>query len=331
MNAKVWAAAFAGLVVGMGIGWVAKPSGAATTETTAGPVEVADAASRPHRPAAAERDDPSLAAKIAERPSETESIRGLEDLDPEMRRQIEEAQEKQAQLMKRGLQSKFDLRIARLVESLGLDAGQEKLLRDYVENRLEGIDASTLGGMSGMPDEEKLAELAALLRGDGIVDELSPHLNDEQRDSLDAVTERERRNSVEARALKQLSRLQGTLDLDETQRDEVYGVLMEDADSWLDRQSDADFVMREMMSTMGVEMELGDMDMSAMMEMHHADDPAEVMQQMREEMARQREAKVERLSGILDEDQLDRYRQSLENQGGMMNMMIDAAETGEGE
>jgi hypothetical protein len=143
-------------------------------------------------------------------------------------------------------------------------------------------------------------------------------------------------SKIESRAMKDLAKLQQTLDLSEDQKQKVYDVLMEDAVKSLASQSDADFVTRSMMSSMGVEMDLGDMDMGSVMTLHTDSedaptDRASMIKQMKENRQKKIDAKVERLAPVLDESQQQQYRKSLENKGGMFNMMIQGVEAGTSE
>lgn len=325
MRASTLVSGLVGMVIGGGLGWVLKPApeGAEALAAEAGGARI----ERPDRPAPS-RATAEASPKIEVRP---EDGAGDDEIDPEVRGQMEEAQRQQREVMMRGIRSKFDLRISRIVEELGLDEQQEAELRAYVDGQLEGVDMASMMNMAGPGNAEKITELATVLRGDGIAGHLDPHLSDEQREGLEAMQVRQRETAVESRALKELSKIQGSLDLSDEQKDQVYTVLVDDAGAWLDNQSDGDFVAREMMSSMGMEMDFGDMDMGAFAEMEGPGDRREVMLRMREEVEQRREQKIERMRPILSGIQLERYRRSLESQGGMFNMMIDNEIENEGE
>lgn len=329
VNAQAWTTGLLGIAIGIAIGWGIKPSEERGIVSSSGEGAMAGKTSPRPDPARAGDDDPSLAARASDRRTGARVVTDLDDMDPEMLRQIEEAQAKQAEVIKRGLRSKLEHRIARIVEELGLTDAQAQALKTHVETTLESFDGGMLEGMDGPPDPEKIGALAALLKGEGLAEVLGAALSGDQRQGLEGVLERERRNNIEARALKDLSKLQRTLDLEPGQRDQVYAVLMDDAEEWLGRQSDTDLVMREMMSGMGMEMDFGDMDMSMVFGQDtDTTDPAEMMRRMRDAQEQQLEARVERLRPVLDEPQLERYRESLESQGGLFQMMIDETEEG---
>jgi len=254
-----------------------------------------------------------------------------EEMDPETKKRIEESQSRQTEMVKKRLGDKFDMQITAMVKELGLNASQEKALRAFYAEQLEKVDFAN--GMSAMGDADKMKEMAAALRGDGLNDAMKNVLSADQMEGLEAMQERKQNSKIESRAMKDLAKLQQTLDLSEDQKQKVYDVLMEDAEKSLESQSDADYVTRSMMSSMGVKMDLGDMDMGSVMSLHTdgedaPTDRASMIKQMKENRQKKIDAKVERLAPVLDESQQQQYRKSLENKGGMFNMMLQGVEAG---
>ncbi len=255
----------------------------------------------------------------------------MDDMDPETKKKTEGSQFAQIDMVKKRLAGQFDMKIAAMVKELGLNASQEKSLRAFYAEQLEKVDFAE--GMSGMGDPEKMKEMAAALRGDGLSDAMQNILSDDQMEGFEVMQERKKNSKIESRAMKDLSKLQQTLDLTDDQKDKVYGVLIEDAEKSIESQSDADYVARAIMSSMGVEMDLGDMDMGSIMSFGIDDetnptDRAAAIQKMKEYHQNRIDSKVERLSSVLDETQQQQYRKSLENKGGMFNMMMQGLEAG---
>lgn len=245
------------------------------------------------------------------------------DIDPEMQKAMSEGQKRQTDMMKKRINDQFDTKIAAMVKELGLNAQQEKALREFYAEQLKKIDMSDIANADAVP--EKIKEMAAALRGDGLNDFMKSHLTEDQLAGLDAYQERKKKNKIESTALKDLAKLQQNLDLSQEQKDDVYGILMEDAEKRMSEQSDADFVTRSVMSSFGMEMDLGDMDMGKLMQIGEGGgevDQATMIQQMKEDREKQIDAKVERLAPVLNETQQAQYRKSLESQGGMLNMML---------
>mgnify|MGYP000288907090 CR=1 FL=1 len=82
-----------------------------------------------------------------------------------------------------------------------------------------------------------------------------------------------------------------------------------------------------MMSNMGLDIDLGDMDMGSLMGMNPEgenapQDPAAMLKKIQEDRQTKIDAKVQRLAPLLSESQQQQYRKSLESQGGMMNMLL---------
>lgn len=232
-------------------------------------------------------------------------------------------------MMRNQLKKKFDMRIDSMIAELGLDADQEKALRAYFDKQLDILSSTDPQKM--MSDPDSMAKLAAAMRGDDLAEAMSEHLTDEQKEGLEAMQLRKKKNKIDGIAMKDLSKIQQALDLTDEQRDEVYNILIEDAETKLENESDANVVMNGMMSSMGIDMDMGDMDMGAMMQLDPSQnntpaDQSSIIAQMKEQRARQIDAKVERMAPALNETQLRQYRNHLENKGGMFNMMIQGME-----
>jgi hypothetical protein len=135
--------------------------------------------------------------------------------------------------------------------------------------------------------------------------------------------------------MQDLARIQQALDLNDDQRDAVYNVLVEDAEKSIAAKSDASVVMDGMMKSMGFEMDMGEIDMGSLMQMDFEQDgdvdQASVIAKMKEDRVRKIDAKVERMAPVLNEAQLDQYRNHLESKGGMFNMMIQGMGGGGGQ
>ncbi len=259
-------------------------------------------------------------------------------MDPETKKMMDEVQKKQKEMVQKRQKEEFDIRIAAMVKELGLDANQEKALRAFFDKQLKVLDEGDVMSMGG--DAESMKKLAAALRGDGLNDAMQDVFTDDQMEGLEAMQGRKKNRMIESHAMKDLAKLQGTLDLADDQKDEVYTILVEDAEKALDEQSDANFVMKDMMSSVmggtGIEMDMGDMDFSSLMALESGGeesfvDKANIIQKMKDDHQKKINAKVERLAPVLNETQLEQYRKSLENKGGMFKMMMQGMESEESE
>ena len=315
------------ITLGFAAGWIIKPETTVTEteETTTRPASRATATSNESRSSDVEKP------RSTKRSSVTVKRSGADrEIDPATKKQIEEAQSKQTEIVKKRLSDKFDMQITAMVKELGLNASQETALRAFYAEQLEKVDFE--GGMSSVGDPEKTREMAAALRGDGLNDAMENVLSADQMEGLETMQERKKNNEIESRAMKDLSKLQQSLDLSEDQKQKVYDVLMQDAQKKLAAQSDADYVTRAMMSNMGIEMDLGDMDMGSVMTLHTdgenaPTDRASIIQKMKDDRQKRIDEKVARLAPVLNETQQQQYRKSLESQGGVLNMMIQGMDS----
>ncbi|NWK55097.1 hypothetical protein HW115_05715 [Verrucomicrobiaceae bacterium N1E253] len=312
------------LALGFSAGWLAKPA-----TTTAPPEEDPAPVTRANKKASPK----SVATTPDTRPrtrSSVEVYSSDDELDEETKQQINEAQSRQQKMVRDQLKKKFDLKIAAMVEELGLDAEQEKALRDFFEQQLDVLSESNPMEMAS--DPEAMKKLAAAMRGDGLNEHMANHLSEEQIDKLEAFETRQKKNKTEGMAMKDLAKIQQALDLSEEQRDAVYGILVEDAAKNLENQSDTTVVMDGMMKSMGMEMDLGDMDFDGLMQLDPAQnngepiDQSSVIAKMKEDRTKKIDAKVERMAPVLNENQLKQYRSHLESKGGLFNMMIQGME-----
>lgn len=304
--------------LGFAASWLIKPDTVATTEAVA-------PSRPPSRATSASTPNADQARLSSRRDAAHREMRPSREIDPERTKAMEEAQNRQAEMVRKRLADKNELNIVAMVKELGLNASQEKALRAFYAEQMEKIALD--GGIEAFSDAAKMKEIAAALRGDGLNDAMQNTFSAEQMKNLEAMQERKKNNKIESMAMRDLSKLQQSLDLSEDQKQKVYDVLMEDAEQSISSQSDTDYVTRTMMSNMGLDIDLGDMDMGSLMGMspegeNAAQDPAAMLKKIQEDRQTKIDAKVQRLAPLLSESQQQQYRKSLESQGGMMNMLL---------
>ena len=302
------------LVIGFAVGWLAKPA----KETPQDDNVRVIAARTPSRSA-----DPSSAPRQA-RPAQRSGVTARKAspggaMDPgtvELMR--EESRKRENKMMRKIYAGKFDARIVAIVKELGLSAVQEKALRTFFDGQLEKIDMSAAETVSpGNVDSEELKRTVAAMRGDGLNEFMKDHLTGVQMEALETFQERQRNNKIESHALKGYARLQD-LNLSDDQRDKVYNLLVEDAEKRLASQSDLDFLSRSMMSGIGVEADLGDIDIGSVI--GHAEGGGSEAHgawlKRRDELRKKMiDMKVARLAPVLNEAQQQQYRKILEDKG----------------
>lgn len=317
------------LTLGFAVAWFAKPSAPEEANDPNPTRSTRKATPRSHSESNQTAEQRSRASK-ASVSSSVKIVSSEDELDEETKKQIEQAQSRQQKMMRNSLKKKFDMRIDAMVAELGLDANQEKALRDYFDKQLDIL--SSADPQTAMTDPEAMAKMAAAMRGDGLTEAMADHLSEDQQAGLEAMQARKKKNKIEGMAMKDLSKIQQNLDLTDDQRDEVYNILIEDAETKLENESDTNVVMNGMMKSMGIDMDLGDMDMGSMMQLDPAQndgevDPANAIAQIQEQRANNINAKVERMAPVLNETQLKQYRNHLESSGGMLNMMMQGMQT----
>jgi len=312
------------IALGFSAGWLAKPD-TATTETT----QTNKQSKRPSAATASSSEKPTPRTRQRSH-AEVKTITSAEELDPETQKQIEKSQERQKKMMREQLGKKFNLKIATMVKELGLDATQEKALRAFFDKQLDLLSSSN--PMENISDPDSMKKMAAAMRGDGLDDYMKDFLSEEQMEGLDTFQKRQQKNKIEGKALKDLSTIQQVLDLTDDQRDSVYNVLVEDAEKSIANQSDANVVMGGMMKSMGLDMDMGEMDMGSLIALELPEnqeeevDKVSIITKMKDDRAKKIDTKVERMASVLDDAQLKQYRNHLESKGAMFNMMIQGIE-----
>lgn len=310
------------LGIGFATAWFVKPSSEATD------LAQNDAAQKSNRKASARGASDKPAARPSRKPSSSSRVqRSDEELSPEMQKSMQEAQDREKERARVAMKKKFDQRIANIVRELGLNGDQEKALRAFFDKKLDQLDIDDPEEL--MNDPAKLKEMADAMRGKGMREHMKEFLSEDQLVKLDALEKRKHKNKVEGRAMKDLAKLQQNMDLTEDQKNDVYGVLLRDAEDSVKNQSDADLLMRSYMEGMGMGIDMGDEDLGVIMQLQSLGDdanPLEAIKEIQAERQKTIDARVENMAAVMDESQLKQYRSHLENQGGMMRMMMQGIE-----
>jgi len=171
--------------------------------------------------------------------------------------------------------------------------------------------------------------VAAALRGEGVIDFMQDILSEDQMRGLIEFQEKKKVSKIESKALKDFAKLQQSIDLSDEQKDEVYTLLYDDVEKSLNSQSDADFVTQSMMSSMGVDLGMGELDMNSIMSGTDGEEAprnrADILQRIKESHQNKIDRKVAHLAPVLNETQQQQYRKSLESKGSMLQMLLKGA------
>jgi hypothetical protein len=282
-------------LTGFSAGWLLKPAGEAVA---AGPSAPESAGTRSAAPGgkSRERDDRPLILKA----------RGSGEMaaDPER---------VSAQVaFERGFGSATEraenARLSRLTEALGLSPEQQATMEVLLANRRDGFRDLNGGGLSPseMVDQAARAE-------QGFEQQVAKLLDPEQADAFAALREREKANSIESKAQRDLADLIGQIDLSSDQRDQALEALRGGSAEAIDKLPAGWSLMNEAFSKLGgahamVLEEMGefmgdDAVMGDTQEFHRR-----LVQSKRDAMERS----LAKLAPILTPGQLAQYRSTLE-------------------
>ena len=198
-------------------------------------------------------------------------------------------------------------RIAKLVDKLGLDASQEAKLRDYFKQQAEATKV-TVG------DDGKSVQMTQRNDGKSLDDFLKDLLTDSQEQDYTKMKETERDQRVEARTLREMASLTQAVELRPEQRDAVYAILQEQARG--DESAPGPKMLNAGMLAPPMEAGGEGSSVDAVMSFRMAGSDAfgsdeSAIEQARQPHQAQIDEKVNSMSGVLDEKQLEQYRASL--------------------
>jgi len=166
----------------------------------------------------------------AERQRAEAAVRALTQARLEIVELTEDGDPDEEATPERGLSARIGERVRQQAEQqaftlkrrLGLDdataAQVDDLLAAHAEDRLAQVRARFSGEAAPPPRETTLR------------DDLAALLSDEQLAEYDAIMETQRQGQLETMASAQLAQLSTSLDLDEAQKDAVYGALYRDSE-----------------------------------------------------------------------------------------------------
>lgn len=307
------------LGIGIAIGWVAKPSSAdensAAKTTVAAKTEETVSKPSPSAP-------PPAAVPPGKRALREPSVKKPSNMPSEA--DMERAKKMQGEMTKAMVErqrTKFEQHLKRLEESVGLTADQKAKMTAWLDERMKKIgdvDFTKAESMSGLTDL-----MGGGLSNKTLEDELAKSLTAEQQTALTAFKEKDLQTKVDSAALKNLSQLQGIIEFEEGQRDEVYKVLTAAAEEKLLKAEEKPDPTALFTEGMGIEMDPYDLGLQSAMSEAMEDmvkpgantDQKQIARSMREIIDKRINDKVEKLRPVLNEKQLDQYRAELKAKG----------------
>lgn len=300
-------------VMGVAVGWVSRgipqsQSDGSPDQTMAqSPAKVSSAT-----PSGNESSAPSpIPGKRAIR--ETSPKKKSVVFDPDSK-EAKEMQERVGKMMANRKRTALEQRITKLAESLNLTEDQKSKLMAWVDDRVGKLETSN------MMDPTASAEALKAASDTGLDEKLAENLTEDQKAAFAGFKEREKQTKIDSMALKSLSQLQGVIDFEEGQRDEVYKILSESAEERLQKSASSPLSEMSMMGDFGVDIDpygLGIQE--AMQESFKPEEMAKNPEGWRTSMQgiidKCINEKVEKLRPVLNDKQLEQYRAELKNKG----------------
>jgi len=155
-------------------------------------------------------------------------------------------------------------------------------------------------------------------------DQLASFLTNDQKAALADFKEREFRDQVDAFALKSLSHLQGIIQLEDHQRDEVYKLLSTGAEASVREESENYDMAKLLNEGLGIEVNPDPYDLRIMQAIANFTELPEApsdrehwVKNLGETIEKRIDAKVEQLRPALNDRQLEQYRTELEGFGNI--------------
>lgn len=216
--------------------------------------------------------------------------------------------------------SGFEQTRKHLVTDLGLDAAQNEELAKIFTRREKELGILLAASGETEDDRENFKQICAIIRNKGLREDLAGVLSGPQLAAFDEMEEKRERETVEARAYRDMSEINAVVQLTESQKQEVLGVLTEHAPQKVEMEADARAYLslhygplaNEMLSSSFrglTNMISGDM----MAGRANLDiDSAEYSKLAEAKKAERIEDELSTLRDVLDEEQLARYREHLE-------------------
>jgi Spy/CpxP family protein refolding chaperone len=311
------------LCLGIGFGaaklLVQKPEGPESKEIQKSPSTISG---DPKRSA-----DPSGEIAKSNRPEPSAIILNDKEADPngeDIRQRFRSGQDRFRKMIAERQKNKEEAKIQKLVDRLGLTDAQADQLRAYFAKNREELEALMADGDG---DWRKMRELTKSLGDDALDAALADILTDDQKTAYEEMKQRDLANKVEARAYRDLATIQGILDLNPEQKDQVYEILHKDAAQRVESNREANAIVTTITEGFGLDINPEDLGIGFSGAIQSfvnraedgeqpSEDRGEILQAMRDNRQQEIDNKVELLAPVLDDGQEDAYRTHLETRGG---------------
>ena len=217
--------------------------------------------------------------------------------------------------------AKLEQQIVRLDEKLQLTTAQKSGLTAWLDDQMKKMESMDLSDPASFV---KLPELAGSITNEALENQLSTTLTADQQAALTDFKENDLHLKVDAMALKGLSKLQGIIEFEDGQRDEVYKILTKNAEATALAQSKKPDMTKMFTDGMGIEIDPYDLGLQQAMndsmtemgkEGEASPDQAQIAKKRREVIDKRIEEKITQLRPVLNDKQLALYREELKSKG----------------
>lgn len=258
-------------------------------------------------------------------------------IDPD---ELESRREEFEDAMKERQMTRLTDKMAKWGAALGLDEGQKEKLVEISGAQIEELE--TLAAAAEGDDPAAMSTAAkramAIMSGRALEESMAEILTPEQKTRYDEFGARQNASRAEARALRQIATLQEDLMLTNEQRNDVYGLVYDDALKQVEGDSDVTSMIEQFTSESGVSLDpsvqgmISSLANRGLEELASGEDlDADSIGAIAESaMGDSIEQQVDLLRPVLTDAQLDLYRSQLEGRiGGLMRMGLGGPSSGD--
>jgi hypothetical protein len=307
------------LVFGLGMvtGWFIKPvpTSLASSAAARGSASKALTSAALTSAALTSPSEPAIPGKRAQREPVVQKLANMPTEE-----QIETQGEALKAMVKRH-RAKLAQQIVRLDEKLQLTTEQKSGLTTWLDDQMKKMESMDLSGRSSFG---KLHELASSVTIEALENQLATTLTSDQQAALADFKDNDLHLKADAMALKSLSKLQGIIEFEDGQRDEVYKILTKNAEATTLAESKNADMAKVYTEDMGIDMDPYDLGLQQAITDFMTDmgkeqtttlDKSQIAQKIRDLVDKRIEEKVNQLQPVLNDKQLARYREELKSKG----------------
>ena len=223
-------------------------------------------------------------------------------------------------------------KVAKWSAALGLDQEAQEKLLEIADTQFDELEALGKDAEGGDPStiSESAKRAMAIMSGRALEESMVETLTPEQKEKYEQFGNRQAQSRAEASTLRQLASLQEELMLTPEQRNNVYGIILEDSLEQAEASSDVNSMIDQFASQSGVSLDPSLKNMISSLANRGLEELASgnefngdsVRELAETAMNDSITQQVERLAPVLTEAQLELYRSQLESRLTNFGSMI---------